>query len=73
MPVVAIVSNWTHVDVFTVNQAAALWCGFEPSVMNGFGRDVPDEALAIKQMLTGAIVSQQLPADSTANGLGVAP
>ncbi len=28
------VSNWMHVEVFTVNQATALWCGFDPSVMD---------------------------------------
>jgi hypothetical protein len=65
LPVVAIVSNWMHVDFFTVDQAAALWCGLEPSVMKPLDAGTPSEALAIKQMLTGAILSQQLPADST--------
>jgi hypothetical protein len=60
-----------HVDFFTVDQAAALWCGLEPSVMRPLDVGTPSEALAIKQMLTGAILSQQLPADSEKNSFAI--
>jgi hypothetical protein len=61
------VSNWMHVEVFTVNQAAALWCGLDPSIMNMFDVGSPSEVLAIKQMLIGAISSGQKEANSDAN------
>lgn len=41
------VSNWMHVEVFTVNQAAALWCGFDPSVMDMYDVISPSEAVAV--------------------------
>ncbi len=63
------VSNWMHVEVFTVNQAASLWCGFDPSTMNMYDVGSPSEALAIKQMLIGAITTGQLGANSEANPL----
>ena len=60
-------SNWMYVEVFTVDQAAALWCGLEPSVMNPYSGNNPSEAVAIKQMLTGAITTGKLLANSEAN------
>tara|TARA_R110002020_G_scaffold37828_3_gene113981 strand:- start:10110 stop:10730 length:621 start_codon:yes stop_codon:yes gene_type:complete len=65
------VSNWMYVEVFTVNQAAALWCGFEPSTMNFYDVGSPSEALAIKQMLVGAITTGQLRANSEANPVAI--
>lgn len=62
-------SNWMYVEVFTVNQAAALWCGIDPSMMKTIDIWSPSEAIAIKQMLTGAIVTGQLQASSAANAL----
>lgn len=61
------VSNWMHVEVFTVNQAAALWCGLDPSVMDMYDVCSPSEAVAVKQMITGAIVMKQLAANSDGN------
>jgi len=58
-------SNWLLVDAFTVDQAAALWCGFDPSKFKVFDFQAPSEVLAVKQMLTAAIAGQALIADSS--------
>ncbi|MCY0148676.1 hypothetical protein OEG84_13440 [Hoeflea sp. G2-23] len=61
------ISNWMYVEVFTVDQAAALWCGIEPSRMKLSDSSNPSEAVAVKQMLAGAIMTGQLQANSEAN------
>jgi hypothetical protein len=67
------ISNWTLVDVFTVRQAAALWCNVDPSSLPTgviFFNQVPSEVDAIEQMLTGAIVTRTLvPANSATDPL----
>ncbi len=64
-------SNWLLVDAFSVDQAAALWCGFDPSKYRLFDQQAPSEVLAIKQMLTAAIVGQALIADSSGNSYSI--
>lgn len=54
-------------DIFTVEQAAALWCGYDPSRLTHVDSMDPPEVLAVKQMLTGGILSGLLPADTTTN------
>lgn len=61
------VSNWMYVEFFTVDQAAALWCGLEPSIINPYSRSNSSEVVAIKQMLVGAIITGELLANSEAN------
>lgn len=61
------VSNWMHVDVFTVDQAAALWCGFDPTRVSLNTRQNPPEFAAVKQLLVGAIVSKEISCDSSRN------
>ena len=61
------VSNWMHVDLFTVDQAAALWCGFDPASVSPVASWNPPEILAAKQMLSAAIVDGQIRADSSKN------
>lgn len=64
-------SNWLLVDAFTVNQASALWCGFDPSKFKFFNQQAPSEVQAIKQMLTAAIAGQALIADSSGNSFSI--
>lgn len=61
------VSNWMHVDQFTVDQAAALWCGSPPA--KNFLSEINNstEFHAIKQMLTAAIASNLLASDTRLN------
>lgn len=61
-------SSWMHVDLFTVDQAAAIWCGVDPTSLNLIESKWPPDVGAIKQMLAGAIVSRLLDADSSRNG-----
>jgi hypothetical protein len=61
------VSNWMHVDHFSVDQASALWCGYDPANFESSFSRIPSEVLATKQLLIGGIVSGTLPADSTHN------
>ena len=63
------VSHWMHVDLFTVDQAAALWAGFDPARVSPFENMRPSELVAAGQMLLSAIVSGAIPADSSANAL----
>jgi len=65
----AAISNWMHVDIFTVDQASALWCGFDPGKISTLDSQNPSEITAIKQMLIGGIVSKELTADSARNPL----
>lgn len=60
-----------HTDIFTVEQAAALWCGFDPSRLTHVDQMDPPEVLAVKQMLTGGILSGLLSADTSTNGLSM--
>ena len=62
-------SYWMHVSVFTVNQAAALWCGIDPASIGSLFISAPSEAHATKQMLVAAIVAGELRADSSTNPL----
>ncbi|MBX9454964.1 MAG: hypothetical protein KL863_02425 [Rhizobium sp.] len=65
------VSHWMYVDVFTVNQAAALWCGVDPARLSAVESFWPSEVFAAKQMLVSAIVSMQLAADDSTNALSM--
>ena len=58
-----------HVNIFTVEQAAALWCGTDPAKLNFVDSFNPSEILAIKQMLFAGIFAKELPADTSTNGL----
>lgn len=64
-----IVSAWMHTDIFTVEQTAALWCGYDPSRLTHVDSMDPPEVLAVRQMLTGGILSGLLPADTSTNAL----
>ena len=61
------VSNWMHVELFTVDQAAALWAGYDPGSMSMSDTMKPSEVIAAKQMLISWIVSSDLFANSTTN------
>ena len=63
------ISNWLLVDVFTVDQAAALWCNVDPKIVSPLDLSTPSEVMAIRQLLTGSIVSGDLIADSSKNVL----
>ncbi|RKE78297.1 hypothetical protein [Rhizobium sp. AG855] len=65
------VSHWMHVDVFTVEQAAALWCGTDPAKLSPVNSLNRSEILAVKQMLSAAIVTKEMPADTSTNGLAM--
>lgn len=56
-----------HVDLFTVEQAAALWAGFDPARVGSSDAFKPSEVIAARQMLIAAIVGNKLPADSSRN------
>lgn len=60
-----------HTDIFTVEQAAALWCGYDPSRLTHVNSMDPPEVFAVKQMLTGGILSGLLPADTSTNALHI--
>lgn len=60
-------SNWLLVDAFTVDQASALWCGIDPASLRPLDIGTPSEVLAVKQMLTAAITTETLVADSSRN------
>ena len=65
-------SIWNDVEYFTIEQAACLWVGINP-VSNDFR--LPDhtksEILAAIQMMAGAIISEELKADHSKNGLDI--
>jgi hypothetical protein len=56
-----------HVDLFTVDQAAALWAGFDPARLSPADSFKPSEMIAARQMLTGAIIDRELPARTGGN------
>ena len=49
------ISNWMHVDFFTLDQAAALWCKCDPSQVKSF--DIMPEIVAAKQLLVGGLIA----------------
>ena len=63
----SLVSNWMHVDLFTVDQAAALWAGFDPAGLYTTDSMKPSEVYAAKQMILGAVLAGEIPANSTTN------
>lgn len=60
-------SNWMQVGAFTVDQAAALWCGVDPATIRISFLSAPSEVQAAKQMLTAAISMEELKANSSNN------
>jgi hypothetical protein len=65
------ISHWMHVDLFTVEQAAALWAGFDPARLSPADSFKPSEMIAARQMLTGAIIDRELPARAEGNPLAI--
>lgn len=65
------ISNWMHVDYFTVDQASALWCDFDPMRLRAFMNDNPPEVMAAKQLLIGGIVSGTIKSDSSRNAMQI--
>jgi hypothetical protein len=60
-----------NVDVFTVEQASALWIDTDPASIWSIKSYNPPEYEAIKQLLTGSIVTGELHADTSANALRI--
>jgi hypothetical protein len=58
--VMVAVSNWMHVDFFTLDQAAALWCKCDPSQVGSYKNSNPPEFDAVKQLLVGGITGESL-------------
>ena len=65
-------SHWGLVDTLTAEQAACLWAGVDPSE-NIFVRSSSDKSRldAILQLLSAAIQTGRLPADSSRNSLSM--
>lgn len=63
------VSNWMHVDIFTVDQASALWCEFDPIKVSLLEYKNPPEFAATKQLLVGAIMGGEVWFDASHNPL----
>jgi hypothetical protein len=63
-------SHWGLVDTFTVEQAACLWVGIDPST-SSYGRSELENSqfTPICQLLSAAIQACNLPADSSKNNL----
>ncbi len=63
-------SHWGLVDTFTVEQAACLWAGIDPSA-SSYGRSGLEKSqfTPIFQLLSAAIQAGNLPADSSKNTL----
>jgi len=59
----ATVSNWMHVDYFSVDQASALWCEIDPAKVSIIKQQNPPELMAVKQLLIGGIVSGARPSN----------
>ncbi|MBN8179975.1 hypothetical protein [Roseibium aggregatum] len=54
-------SNWNFVDLFTLHQAACLWCDLNPAkIIELLEFQHPSEVVAAKQMLIGAITDGTL-------------
>lgn len=60
----AAVSNWIHVDFFTLDQAAALWCDIDPTQIKSYDRSDAPEVAAAKQLLIGGLVGGQITSES---------
>lgn len=58
-----------NVDLFTVEQAAALWIDVDPASVGPLDKHNPSEYSATKQMLTAGILTGELNADTSTNGL----
>lgn len=67
----SLVSHWMHVELFTVDQAAALWAGFDPSKIYISDMMKPSEVVAAKQMIIAGIVGGEINANSTTNALSI--
>lgn len=67
--------EWDLVDVFTVEQAACLWCGVQPRTILSFGSirqsEEDDRLSAVLQVLVSAIESKKLQVDSGPNALNL--
>lgn len=61
------ISHWMHVDLFKVDQAAALWAGFDPARVSSVEAFKPSEVIATYQMLVSAITTGELMAQSQTN------
>lgn len=61
------ISNWMLVEMFTVDQAAALWGGYDPASMSLVDSMKPSEVMAAKQMLRSCILSGELRVNTSAN------
>ena len=63
-------SHWGLVDTFTVEQAACLWVGIDPSISSFRRSELEKSQLTpILQLLSAAIQAGNLPADSSKNSL----
>jgi hypothetical protein len=60
-----------HVDLFTIDQAAALWAGYDPARISIIDSMKPSEVVAAKQMLVAGALSGALPASSEGNPLAM--
>lgn len=60
-----------NVDLFTVNQASALWINADPTSIGPVDSYNPPEYAAIKQMLTAGIVTGELHADTSTNTFSI--
>jgi len=58
-----------HVDLFTVEQAAALWADFDPAGLSPAKSLRPSEVVAAVQMITAGIRSGEIRADDSTNPL----
>jgi hypothetical protein len=56
-----------NVDLFTVEQASALWINTDPASIGPADGLNPSEYVAIKQMLTAGILTGELQADTSTN------
>ena len=65
-------SHWELVDIFTVDQAACLWAGIDPSKYR-FETTVSETSrlASIDQFLSAAIQAGQIPADSSRNSFEI--
>lgn len=60
-------SNWMLVDLFTVDQAAALWSEIDPASVSTVDSLKPSEVMAAKQILISAILAKEVAVNSTHN------
>src|SRR4051794_28804618 len=60
-------SNWMQVDLFTIDDAAALWCGVDPASLDQREERKPSEVFAAKQMFRSGVASGELRAEPKYN------